>query len=172
MEFEKLMNTRHSTRGFSGKRLSEDEVRELVRAGTLAPNACNMQSWHFYAVVGDAVEKLYPDSYANEWIKTAGAAILVCAEDGELCARFGERARDLFILQDTAAAATMILLRAADMGMSGCFIGSFREEACRCAFSVKENHIPVALLAIGYETEPQTPEKSRKPLDSVLTIVK
>lgn len=172
MEFEKLMNQRHSTREFSGKRLSEDDVRELVHAGTLAPNACNMQSWHFYAAVGDKVEALYPDAYAREWIRNAGAAILVCAEEGELCSRFGERARNLFVLQDTAAAATMILLRAADMGMSGCFIGAFNEEACRRVFAVKKNHRPVAILALGYEAKPAVPEKSRKAIDSVLTIVK
>lgn len=172
MEFEKLANARHSTRGFTGKRLTEDDVRELVRVGTLAPNACNAQSWHFYALVGDDVSKLCPDAYRNEWIKTAGAAILVCAEDGELCARFGDIARNLFILQDTAAAATMILLRAADLGMSGCFIGSYKEDACRDVFGVADNHIPVALLAIGYEEASEIPEKSRKPLCDVLTVVK
>lgn len=172
MEFKDLLAARHSTRGFDGRSLTKDQLRELVSAGTMAPNACNLQSWHFYAACGrEIIDGLYPDVYGREWIKTAGGVIAVCAEEGELCDRFGERARSLFILQDTAAAAALILCRAADMGLSGCFVGAFSEFECRRYFDIPDCRRPVALLPVGYESDGEAPVKIRKSLDEVLTII-
>lgn len=172
MEYSNLIKVRHSTRGFNGKLLTEDEVREIVHAGTLAPNACNMQSWHFYATCDKAkIEGLFPDVYGREWVKTSGAVIVVCTDDKDIVERFGDRARALFVLQDTAGAATQILLKAADMGMSGCFVGAFNEYECRKYFNIPDGRRPVIMLPLGYEEIPAVPEKSRKNLDEVLTII-
>ena len=172
MEYSELIKVRHSTRGFDGRLLTEDQVRELVSAGTLAPNGCNYQSWHFYATCDrEKIELLAPDIYSRNWIKTVGAVIVVCTEDGPLVERFGDRAKSLFILQDTAAAAAQILLKAADMGLSGCFVGAFNEYECRKFFAIPDGRRPVIMLPIGYEESPTVPEKSRKPLDEVLTII-
>lgn len=172
MEYSKLIKVRHSTRGFDGRLLTKEQVRELVTAGTMAPNACNYQSWHFYATCErEKIELLTPDIYSRNWIKTAGAVIVVCTEDGALIDRFGDRAKSLFVLQDTAAAATQILLKAADMGMSGCFVGAFNEYACRKFFAIPDDRRPVIMLPIGYEASSMVPDKSRKDLDEVLTII-
>lgn len=172
MEYSELIKVRHSTRGFDGRLLTEDQLREIITAGTLAPNACNMQSWHFYATCDKAkIEGLCPDVYSRDWIKTAGAVIVVCTENGELIDRFGDRAKSLFVLQDTSAAATQMLLMAADMGMSGCFVGAFNEYECRRYFGIPDSRRPVIMLPIGYEVTSSVPEKSRKPLDEVLTII-
>ncbi len=173
MEFNELIKVRHSTRGFDGRLLTEADIRELVTAGTLAPNGCNMQSWHFYATCDkEKIEGLAPDVYSRDWIKSAGAVIVICAViDGPLAERFGDRAKSLFILQDTSAAATQILLKAADMGMSGCFVGAFNEYECRKYFGIPEGQRPVIMLPIGYEEVPTVPEKSRKDLEEVLTLI-
>lgn len=172
MEYSELIKVRHSTRGFDGRLLTEEQICELVTAGTLAPNACNLQSWHFYAVCDkEKIEGLFPAVYGREWIKTAGGVIAVCTEDGALTERFGDRAKSLFILQDTAAAATQILLKAADMGMSGCFVGAFNEYECRKYFGIPDGRRPVILLPVGYEEVPSVPEKQRNPLSEVLTII-
>lgn len=171
MEFSKLICERHSTRGFDGRCLTEEQLRALVQAGTMAPNACNMQSWHFYATCDrDKINGLFPNVHGREWIKSAGAVIVVCTEEGELTERFGERARSLFILQDTAAAATTVLFCAADMGLSGCFVGAFNEYECRKYFGIPEGRRPVAMIPVGYDPLP-TPSKSRRPLDEVLTVI-
>lgn len=85
--------------------------------------------------------------------------------------RFGERARSLFVLQDTAAAAAQMLLKAADMGLSGCFVGAFNEYMCRKQFNIPDTRRPVILLPIGREKAPEIPEKVRKPLCDVLTVI-
>ncbi|MBQ4605558.1 MAG: nitroreductase family protein, partial [Clostridia bacterium] len=83
MEFNRLIETRRSTRGFDGTPLPQDLAKELLYAATKAPNACNLQSWHFYALDQASIRKLVPDVYRGEWILQAGAAFVICTEDGK-----------------------------------------------------------------------------------------
>ena len=169
MEFNRLIETRRSTRGFDGTPLPQDLAKELLYAATKAPNACNLQSWHFYALDQASIRKLVPDVYRGEWILQAGAAFVICTEDGKLAERFGDRGR-MFALQDTAAAMTMLLLKAADLGWSGCWLGAFDPESCRKVLEIPEGREPVAIAVIG-RTENIPPQRERKPLETVCTMV-
>ena len=170
MEFHRLYTDyRRSTRAFTGLTLCNETIHELLQAATRAPNACNFQSWHFYVLDQKNIAKLVPDVYRGEWILKAGAAFVVCTEDGKLTERFGERGK-LFAIQDTAAAMTMLLLTAANIGYAGCWLGAFDPDACRKLLSIPEGREPVAIAVIGYaDTLP--PMRDRKPLSEVCTIV-
>lgn len=170
MEFNKLITKRRSVRGFTGGKIPGDAVRTMLNAGLRAPNACNLQSWHFYCICDrETIEGLVPTVYGGEWIKNASAVIVICATPARLEERFGERGT-MFVMQDTAAAAENILLSAADLGYGGCWIGAFHEENCRRYLSIPDNERPVILLPIGtYEAEPALRE--RKPFDDAVTII-
>ncbi len=64
MSISELVEARTSTRTFSDAPIPLDDVRELVRLATLAPNVANAQPWRFVAVanrellgeIADAVE--------------------------------------------------------------------------------------------------------------------
>ncbi len=169
MEFTRLIEQRRSTRVFDGTPLSGDLAGELLYAASKAPNACNFQSWHFYALDQANIRKLVPDVYRGDWILRAGAAFVICTEDGKLTERFGERGK-MFALQDTAAAMTMLLLKAADLGWSGCWLGAFDPEFCRKVLDIPEGREPVAIAVIG-RTENIPPQRERKPLETVCTMV-
>lgn len=171
MEFRDLLTKRRSYRSFTGGTMTKSQLDYILTAATRAPNACNMQSWHFTAVCGkDAVAKLYPDVYRGEWIKNAAVVIVVSTDREEVETRFGDRGRDLFAIQDTACAMNNILLAAADMGFGGCFIGAFDEEVCRTMFDLGERYRPVALAAIG-TVETEVPLRDRKPMEEVVHII-
>ena len=170
MEFHKLYTDgRRSTRAFTGRTLCNETIHTLLQAATRAPNACNLQSWHFYVLDQKNIVKLVPDVYRGEWILKAGAAFVVCTEDGLLAERFGERGK-MFAIQDTAAAVTILLLAAANIGWSGCWLGAFDPEACRKLLSIPEGREPVAIAVIG-EAQTQPPMRDRKPLAEVCTII-
>jgi len=170
MDFTKLyMEARQSTRTFTGETVSVEMVQELLRAAVRAPNACNFQSWYFYVVFQKDLTNLVPDVYRGEWILKAGVAIVVCTEDGKLADRFGERGR-MYAIQDTAAAMTMLLLEAADLGLAGCWLGAFDPEACRKILSIPENRTPVAIAIVG-RAQDKLPMRERKPLEEVYTVV-
>jgi len=170
MEFHRLYTDyRRSTRAFTGRTLCNETIHHLLEAATRAPNACNFQSWHFYVLDQKNIAKLVPDVYRGEWILKAGAAFVVCTEDEKLTERFGERGK-LFAIQDTAAAMTMLLLTAANIGYAGCWLGAFDPDACRKLFSIPEGREPVAIAVIG-EAQTQPPMRERKPLEDVCTIL-
>ncbi|MBR4961445.1 MAG: nitroreductase family protein [Clostridia bacterium] len=170
MEFHRLYTDgRRSTRAFTGRTLCNETIHSLLQAATRAPNACNLQSWHFYVLDQKNIAKLVPDVYRGEWILKAGAAFVVCTEDSVLAERFGERGK-MFAIQDTAAAMIMLLLEAANIGWSGCWLGAFEPEACRRLLSIPEGRVPVAIAVIG-EAHTQPPMRDRKPLGEVCTMV-
>ncbi len=171
MEFRDLLTKRRSYRSFTGGTMTKSQLDYILTAATRAPNACNMQSWHFTAVCGaDAVAKLCPDVYRGEWIKNSAVVIIVSTDREGVETRFGDRGRDLFAIQDTACAMNNILLAAADMGFGGCFIGAFDEDACRAMFGLGERYRPVALAAIG-TVDVEVPLRDRKPMEEVVDII-
>ena len=167
LEFQK----RRSTRKFTNDGVSREQIIKMLEAATIAPNACNMQSWHFYVITDKAVKaKLAEESAIAAWATTAPVMFVVCTDAKEIVARFGDRAENLFTVQDTAAAIENLLLCAADMGLGGCFMGAFNEEKVRATVGVKEDHRPVAVVPVGVPAV-ELPARPRNPLESVVTFV-
>ncbi len=170
MEFTELLEKRRSTRAFTGEPVSAEALHMMLESGVQAPNACNAQCWHFFCTLDTTfIDSLIPSVYSNAWLRDAGCVILICTDPKQLEARFGAIARDLFSIQDTAAAATQILQCAANLGLSGCWIGAFRHDAARTAFQVPDEMEPVILLAIGHAAT-EVPKLTRKPLSDVVTM--
>lgn len=168
MEFTELLTARRSVRAFTGRKLTKDQINDLLYAAVRAPSACNMQSWHFYVVVNEEIKKQFA-KFCAPWIAEAPVVFVVCTDGEAILSRFGERAHT-FILQDTALAAENILLAAANMGMNGCFIGSFDPDKCRKLLNIPEKYEIVALIPVG-EAKCETPLRERKPIEQVSDII-
>lgn len=170
MEFSDVLYSRRSTRAFTDKPVTVAQITQLLTAAINAPNACNLQSWHFYVVTDEAVrERMKTANVASQWAFSAPLVIVVCTAKTELSDRFDKRA-ETFMIQDTAAATENILLTAASMGLGGCWMGSFDTEACREILSIPPLQSPVALVPIG-EPANNLPSRGRKPLSEVVTFI-
>ncbi|MCH5288218.1 MAG: nitroreductase family protein [Christensenellaceae bacterium] len=170
MEFQELMEKRRSVRGFTEDSIPAEALREILYAGLRAPNACNLQSWHFYCLCDRAkIAGLVPRVYGGEWMKTASCVIALCVKPARLVERFGERG-GMFAIQDTAAAAENMLLRAADLGYGGCWVGAFDEDACREALGIPGDERPVILLPLGVPAS-EPPLRDRLPLEDTVTFI-
>ncbi len=168
MEFNELLYKRRSARAFTDKAVSTEEIREMITAATRAPSACNMQSWHFYAVTKEDVKRKFAE-FCAPWAATAPVIFVICTDGDAITARFGERAKT-FILQDTALAAENLLLSAANMGYNGCFMGAFDEEKCRALLKIPNKYGIVALIPVGEASE-EIPMRERKSIEDVLEII-
>ena len=168
MELQKALESRRSTRAFTERKLTRAETEELLRAATLAPSACNMQSWYFY-VVADEAERAKLKGICADWIASAPVVFIVCTDRDGIVSRFGRHA-EKFPVQDTALAMENLLLKAADMGLGGCIIGAYKQEACAKAFNIPEKHKIVALLPVG-EPAKDIPATSRKPVSEVSSYI-
>lgn len=171
MEFTELLLKRRSTRSFTGETIPGNEIRSLLEAGLRAPNACNHESWHFYCLCGkEKIEGLCPSVYRGEWIRGAAVVIVITLDARWLCEKFGEEKGTIFACEDAGAAAENILLRAAELGYNGCFIGAFDPEACRAYLSIPENEKPVVMLPVGIPAG-EVPLRERKPFEETVTFV-
>ncbi|MDR2832430.1 MAG: nitroreductase family protein [Streptococcaceae bacterium] len=80
MEFNELNESRHAVRNFDGKKISIEEVKQILQEATLAPSGHNIQSWHFVLVDNDTVKKaLFKEVHPNnhEQINQAGATLVL-----------------------------------------------------------------------------------------------
>lgn len=168
MEFSELIYKRRSVRAFTDRAVTDEEIGKMLEAATRAPSACNMQSWHFY-VVQDAGTKAKFTNFCAPWVSTAPVIFVVCTDEAQIVAKFGERAK-IFPIQDTALAIENLLLSAADMGLNGCFIGAFDAEKCREVLKIPEKYGIVALVPVG-EAATETVLRDRKSLDDVVTYI-
>jgi len=155
MEFFDVIEARRSVRRFDpAVDIRRETVERLLSAAILAPNAGNRQPWHFYVVRDPKLrEGLVAAAGGQGFILQAPVAIVVCADAEQSAGRYGKRGRELYCLQDTAAAVENILLAAVALGLGGCWVGAFDESEAARVLDLPGNHRPVAILPIGKPAE-------------------
>ncbi|MEM4201893.1 MAG: nitroreductase family protein, partial [Candidatus Hadarchaeum sp.] len=77
--------------------------------------------------------------------------------------RYGDRGRNLYCIQDTAAVAQNIHLAAYALGYGTCWVGAFDEKAVAEAIKAPEGIRPLIMIPIGKPREKPKPT-SRAPL--------
>ncbi len=174
MDFWQVLEGRYSVRDFNTTvGVSESEIDRILTAAIRAPSAGNRQPWHFYVVRDATVQQaLVRAAYNQDFIGQAPVTIVICANAEQSAARYGERGRDLYCLQDTAAAVENILLASVALGLGACWVGAFDEKKTAQALNLPGGHQPVAIVPVGkpFETGPTTRTR-RGPMQSVVSYV-
>ena len=171
MDFLELARARKSTRKFLSNEIPNHILVKLIEAAQQAPSGGNCQPWYFYVVKNRSViRQIHENAYPAEWILTAPAVIVVCADIPRSERRYGERGRDLYCIQDTAAAIQSILLAATDFGIGTCWCGAFDESAISEMFSLPAEMRPVALIPLGYPAV-DNPKPKRRPIEEIATFI-
>ena len=140
-DFWQVLAGRRSVRAFErSQNVSDEQVQQLLQAAIAAPSAGNMQPWFFYVVRDVEVRRrLAQAAWGQGFVAEAPVAIVVCAEPERSARRYGDRGRDLYCLQDTAAATENILLTAVAMGLAACWVGAFDEAAAAQALQDRKS---------------------------------
>ncbi len=173
MDFWQVLKDRHSVRDFDPTEdVSPAVVERLLQAAIQAPSAGNRQPWHFYVVRDLGVQQgLAAAAYGQEFVAQAPVVIVVCADPEQSAERYRHRGRDLYCLQDTAAAAEHILLAAVDCGLGGCWVGAFDERRAAQVLELPYQHRPVAILPIGKPADLPVMRSSRRSLQAVVSYI-
>ena len=155
--------TRRSIRKFTGREIPESMLADLLKAAMAAPSAVAKDPWHFIVLrTRTSLDRLAAVLPNGQMLKDATAALIVCgdlqkAHDQELS----------FLLQDVSAATENILLAANALGLGGCWLGIHpREEriaAVSTLFTIPENVIPVAGIALGWPAQESSPRTRYNP---------
>jgi len=174
MEFSELLGRRACVRAYKDAPITAEQVNAILAAGIRAPNACNLQSWHFYAVTDRAkISDTHGKVAYIPWVGDIPLLVVVCIREeiaSRLCERFGADRGRAFVEHDAAGAINHMLLRATDLGLGGCWIGPMDIEKCKEHFGIAENHTPTAILTFGTPASEQSPH-DRRPLSEAVTFV-
>lgn len=159
---------RRSVRSYSEKEVSDEMIKEIIRAGTYAPTAVNKQPWRFVVVKNRQLIAKYDDR-----AKKAFLAVYKGTENPDLV-RYVQHlskptsrlfygapvlilifaAPDVINDHDCALAAENMMLAARSLGIGSCWIGLAEGLGNDMEFlkevSVPEGHKLVAPLIFGY----------------------
>ncbi|MFW9924250.1 MAG: nitroreductase family protein [Candidatus Thorarchaeota archaeon] len=143
--------SRRSIRKYTKDLVSEEDIKELLRAAMQAPSAGNQQPWYFIVIndrkILDTIPKFHP--YAKMLLE-APVAILVCGEvtTEKYCG---------YWVQDCSAATQNLLLAAHSKGLGAVWLGIYplqeRIDGFKKLMNLPTNIYPLALIALGYPAE-------------------
>ena len=162
---------RRSCRHFLSEPLREGDLELLLLAMQQAPSAGNRQPWFLYVVTDRATkERLAQSAFDQTFLSQAPVVFVVCTEPERSAARYRDRGRTLYCLQDTAAMVENLLIAATALGYGTCWIGAFDEEAARKVLNIPPHLRPVAIVPVGpgIRSEHAT---TRRPLSEITTFI-
>ncbi|MBZ0264056.1 nitroreductase family protein [bacterium] len=172
------------------KKVSDEQIRQLIELSTLAPSSFNLNHWRFIVVTSDeGKKKLHENSLNQRHLLDAGAVLIVLGkidahldvglfvddwiekgyypDDNHLnivsSKFYGLRPsvqRDEAI-RSTSIMTGIMLLAAVEMGLSTAPVIGFHFDKVMEAFDIPENYVPVMLMTVGYEKTPMPPRVKR-----------
>lgn len=171
MDLYEGLLTRRSVRKYnSDRKLTKEQILELIRAASYAPSAHNKQPWHFLVIEDKEVMRTLRTLQPwTSFAKDAAVVIVVCADIQETFHR--EKEGWNYAQIDGALAAQNLLLACHAKGLGACFCGAAPMpmviDNLRKKFNMPETVLPIAIVPIGFpEEEPKAPD-DRLNLDKI-----
>ena len=171
--FDEVLNSRRSIRNYDAtKKISEQEVRELLLATQEAPSWANQQPTKYYVAISSeklaAVQNLVGGN--KDRIKNAPVLIVSTFERGK-SGFFRENPAnevgDGWGAYDNGLSNCYLVLKARAMGFDTLIMGMREADKLRELFSIPENETVMAVIALGYRAaEPVQPR--HRQLDDIV----
>lgn len=152
-----LVRKSRSWRGYDeSRKVSREELVELVECARLCPSSVNMQPLKYYlAWKEEQVKKIQP---LTKWARAlqpmelphkghCPTAFIVICQDTALQPSIPRFQKDIGIVAQT------MLLAATEMGLGGCMIGNYDAGQVREALELPEHLMSVLIVAIGKPDE-------------------
>ncbi|MDR3587604.1 MAG: nitroreductase family protein [Desulfosporosinus sp.] len=152
MKFINLAEERYSLRKFSDKPIEKEKLDLVLKAGQLAPTACNYQPQRILVIENeDALAKL---KLCTQYHFNAPMALLICYDKAVSWKRSfdGKDSGDI----DSSIVTTHMMLQAAEVGLGTTWVGHFDPALIIKEFALPDNIVPVALLPLGYPAKDAT----------------
>ena len=173
LSFDEVLTSRRSVRNYDAdKKITEAEVRDLIKASQDAPSWANQQPTKYYVAISEeklaAVQDLVGGN--KERIKNAPVLIVSTFERGKSGYFQGNQTNEVgdgWGAYDNGLSNCYLILKARAMGFDTLIMGMRDADKLRELFSIPGNETVMAVIALGYRAEePNRPE--RKNLDEIL----
>lgn len=140
---------RRSVRNFTKDDVPDEVIAEALEAGNLAPSAGNLQARDFVVVRDREKKRALADAAHSQQFLADAPVVIVCCANQERIAEYGPRGRELYCIQDVAAAIENALLYLADAGYGACWVGAFNEKKVSDLLRLPMHVRPLAMLPVG-----------------------
>jgi nitroreductase len=150
MNFDKVIEERHSSRSFKPKRVAFGDILEAIDAAIKGPFAGNINNLKFVIVESEKTIKTLSKHANQTWINEASAVIVVCADDTLLEKQYGKMGGD-YSRQQAGAAVNTLILKLTDLGINSCWVGAFDYEITKELLKIPQNIRIEAMIPVGYE---------------------
>jgi len=169
-DFFETVRHRHSVRKYrTDMPVEQEKLHAILEMACAAPSAGDLQSYHI-AVVTDPARRQALAAAANQqqFVGEAPVVLVFCSNPDRAAAKYGERGRQLYCLQDTTIAATYAQLAVVAAGLSSAWVGQFDEAEVKKLLQLDAHLQPLALLTVGYAAELPEPTP-RRPLGDIIS---
>lgn len=173
MNFTEIAQSRQSCRKYdSSRNVEKEKIDAVLRAGQLAPSACNGQPYHFTVCTGEAAKKVAAATKGvglNAFADQAPVMIVISEEEYVATAAFGAKIKhNDYRSIDIGIAAAYLTAEAAAQGLGTCILGWFNDGAIR---EICRLDHPVRLvITLGYPAaEDHLRNKKRKKLEELVS---
>jgi nitroreductase len=153
MDIWQVFKKRHSVRNFDSKKdVSNDLIEKIIGAAKTAPSAGGLYPTDFIIVRDQKTkEQIAKAALRQDFVAQAPVVIVVVSDVEKTASYYGERGRNLYVIQDAAAATENLILAATALGLGTCWVGAFDEEEVRKILKLKRDFRPLAIIPVGYE---------------------
>ena len=177
MDLEQLYTTRQSTRQYSDKPVSDEDLQTICRLAQNAPSAVNSQPYKLYAVSGEKAKsfsKFVQVLGSNGWASACPAFIVIEQGKPPVLQRLGQTVTKTdFVPIDIGILSAYIVLAAENMGLQTCILGMRDEKAIAQFLELKKDTKFPLVIAVGYAPEGYPiREKKRKQFEEIYKLIK
>ena len=172
MDLDKAIQNRHSVRKYKEDLVTLKQISLLLDAAAHSPSSGNLQDTRFIVVNNkEKNNKIAEASLGQYWMNTAPVFIVICSDISRLKTYFKDRAEN-YSLQNSAASAMLISLKAVDLGLATCWVNVFDQNAVSRVLNIRDSTLPQIILTIGYESEKPLKKLSHIPLKRIVSFNK
>ncbi len=160
-----LLARRWSPRAFDASRsVTREQLTALLEAGRWAPSCNGDEPWRYLIWDRGRDPQGWQKAFDcltdsnKKWVKNVPLLMLSCA--GSIFGHSGKPNR--WGQHDTGAASVSMVLQAVALGLSVHQMGGFDVEKARAAFNIPAEYLPMAMIAIGHQAEPDILDEETK----------
>ncbi len=155
LEVKDAIESRRSYRALVPVKITDEMVKELARAASMAPSCFNKQPWRFVFIRSrEMLDKMHGAlSDGNEWARDGSMLIVVISKKELDCIMRDGRVYYQF---DTGLAVGQMMLMASGMGLVTHAMAGFSPKKTREILGIPEEMDVITIIAVGKHSGEKT----------------
>ena len=169
-DFLSFSQSRYSVRKFKQEPVKQEAIDHILRAGQIAPTACNFQPYHVFVLQSE--ETIAKMRKCTKCHFDAPLGMLICYDNTQSWKRKYDGQDSGWV--DASIVTTHMMLEAWNQGVGSCWVMYFIPEAVKTEFELPDHLVPVALLVMGYpaeDAEVNPLHNQTKPLEELVSFL-